>query len=378
MNVIVALVGLLLILLILWDVFAVMVLTRRATRQLQLTIALVLLFRRIYAAFGRRVQDRSRRENYLSVFGPLFLFLRFAAWAGALIGGFALLQWAAGSEVAAPVGAAPFTKVLYASGTTFFTVALGDNAPHSPLPALLNVVEAATGFLFLGLIISYLPVFYQDYSQREVRLSLLDEWAGSPPSAGELLRRLGEDHTLSELNPFLQEWEKWSAEILESHLSYPVLAFFRSQHENQSWVSALAAILDLSALVLVGVADIPPRTARLTFAMARHTAVDLSQTLGAAPRDSKTDRLPPRDLARLRSLLSSNGIQLAEGTAADAKLLKLRGLYEPYLNALSDALFMPLPGWLPEPEAQDNWQKTARLDSSRKANENDHTNSFHN
>jgi hypothetical protein len=214
--------------------------------------------------------------------------------------------------------------------------------------------------MFLGLIISYLPVFYQDYARREVRLSLLDEWAGSPPSAGELLRRIGEDHALSELNPFLQEWETWAAELLESHLSYPVLAFFRSQHENQSWVSALATILDVSALVQVGIKDINPRTARLTFAMARHTAVDLSQSLNAAPRDPKTDRLPPQDLVRLRSLLRSHGIQLAEGTVADAKLRELRGLYEPYLNALSDALFMPLPGWLPEPEARDNWQRTAQ------------------
>ena len=312
MNGITAVVGALLILLILWDVFAVMVLTRRATRQLQLTRTLVLAFRRVYAAFGRRVQDRTRRENYLSVFGPLFLFLRFAAWAVGLIVGFALLQWAAGSQVVAPDGAAPFTKVVYASGTTFFTVALGEVTPHSPLPALLNVSEAAAGFLFLGLVICYLPVFYQDYSQREVRLALLDEWAGSPPSAGELLRRLGADHALSELNPFLQEWEEWSAQLLESHLSYPVLAFFRSQHENQSWVSALATILDVSALVQVGIKDINPRTARLTFAMARHTAVDLSQSLNAAPRDSKTDRLPPQDLVRLRSLLRSHGIQLAE------------------------------------------------------------------
>ncbi len=360
MNAIAGIVGALLILLILWDVFVAMVLTRRATRQLQLTRVLILFFRRLYDDVGRRLHDRTRRENYLSVLGPLFLFFRFSAWMAGLIFGYALLQWAVGSQVEGPAGTASFSRDLYFSGTTFFTVGLGEVTPHEPLPAFLNVAEAATGFMFLGLIVSYLPVFYQDYSRRETRLAMLDEWAGSPPSAGELLRRLGEDRALAALNPFLREWEEWAAELLESHLSYPILAFIRSQHENESWVSALATILDVCALVLVGIDDLNPRAARLTFAMARHAAVDLSQTIGDSVYDNEIDRLPPSKLAELRSLLRSQGVQLAEGPAADAKLRKVRALYEPYMKALSDVLYMPLPEWLPEPEAKDNWQKTAR------------------
>ncbi|TMC46994.1 MAG: two pore domain potassium channel family protein [Chloroflexi bacterium] len=358
MNVIAALAGIVLVILVLWDVFVSMVLTRRATRQLQLTRGLVYAFRRVYAALARALHDMSRRENVLSVVGPLFLFFRFGAWALVLIFAFALLQWAAGSQIAAPEGSAPFATVLYFSGTTFFTVALGDVTPDAPVPRLLNVVEAATGFGFLGLIISYLPVFYQDYARREIRLAMLDEWAGSPPSAGELLRRLGQDHALPELDPFLREWEEWSAELLESHLSYPILIFFRSQHENESWVSALATILDVCALALVGIDGLPPRVARLTFAMARHTAVDLSQIFGS-PHELATDRLPPDDLARLRALLHAQGVELRDDTDAASKLRKLRTLYEPYLQVLSETVSMPLPAWLPEPGAKDNWQKTA-------------------
>jgi hypothetical protein len=354
MNILVGFIGLLIVVLILWDVFIVMVLTRRATRQWQVTTPLVLAFHWVYDVFGRRMRDRTRRENTLSVLGPLFLFLRFGTWAVILVFGYALLQEAVDEPMIT------FSKSLYFSGTTFFTVGLSAVPPQSALPALLNVLEAATGFLFLGLVVSYLPVFYQSYAQREARLALLDEWAGSPPSAGELLRRLGEDQAFPELNPFLQEWEEWSAELLESHLSYPVLAYFRSQHENQSWVSALATILDASTLILTGIDRIPSRTARLTFAMARHTAVDISQTLRAAPQSPATDRLPPQDLAALRELLRAYDIPLAEGPEADARLRELRELYEPYLNALSNALFMPLPGWLPEPGALDNWQKTAQ------------------
>ncbi len=359
MNIIVAIAGASLVLLLLWDVFVVLVLTRRATRQFQLTYAFAALFRSFYAVMGRSIHDRTRREQYLSVFGPLFLFLRFAVWAVGLIVGYAVLQWAVGARVTAPEGAASFTTILYFSATNFFTLGLGDVVPQTGLSRLLAVTEAATGFGFLGLVVSYLPAFYQDYARREVRLSMLDEWAGSPPSAGELLRRLGRDGALSDLNPFLQEWENWCAQLLESHLSYPILAFFRSQHEDQSWLSALATILDVSALVLVGIEGIPPRTARLTFAMARHTAVDLGQTLGRPLAKSNKDRLSSDDLARLREVLQANNVYVAQGPEAENKLRELHDLYEPYLRSLSDAFSMQLPAWIPELDSKDNWQRSA-------------------
>ncbi len=360
MNIIVAIAGVLLVVLILWDVFVVLVLTRRATRQFQFTYALAALFRSIYAAVGRSIHDRTRREQYLSVFGPLFLFLRFAVWAVGLIVGYAVLQWTGGARVTAPEGSASFTTILYFSATNFFTLGLGDVVPQTALSRFLAVTEAATGFGFLGLLVSYLPAFYQDYARREIRLSMLDEWAGSPPSAGELLRRLGQDDALSDLNPFLQEWENWSAQLLESHLSYPILAFFRSQHEDQSWLSALATILDVSALVLIGIEGIPPRSARLTFAMARHAVVDLSQTLGRPLQKPKIDRLSSEDFVRLCELLQVHNVYLANGIAAETDLRELRDLYEPYLNSLSEAFSMPLPDWLPLSNEKDNWLRTAK------------------
>src|ERR1700694_761934 len=152
MRLIASLAGALIVVLVLWDVFAIMVVTRRATRQLQLTALLISILRRISIAFGRHIIDRVRRENYLGILGPLLLFVRFGLWSAALILGYALLQWGAGERIASPDGAASFSTVLYYSGTTFFTVALGDVTPQAAWPRLLNVAEAATGFLFLGLI----------------------------------------------------------------------------------------------------------------------------------------------------------------------------------------------------------------------------------
>ena len=138
------------------------------------------------------------------------------------------------------------------------------------------------GFGFLALVIGYLPVLYQGFSHREVNISLLDARAGSPPTASELLVR--QARNMAGLEILLRDWERWAAELMESHLSYPVLLFFRSQHEHQSWLGAMTAILDASALCIAGVQGGPGRQAQLTFAMARHAVVDLSQATGVHPQ----------------------------------------------------------------------------------------------
>src|SRR5262249_26614567 len=186
-----------------------------------------------------------RRNGFLSVFGPLLLLLMLALWAIGLIFGFALLQWCLGAALSGQDHS--FLTYLYFSGTTFFTLGYGDLVPTGPAGRALGVFEAARVFAFLAVTLSYLPVLYQAFSRREITISLLDARAGSPPTAGELLRRLAAGRSAAGAAPFLVEWERWAAELLESHLSFPVLSYYRSQHDNQSWVGALTAILATSA-----------------------------------------------------------------------------------------------------------------------------------
>src|SRR5204863_3346162 len=201
----------------------------------------------------------------------------------------------------------------YASGSNFFTLGIGDVTPRTPLGRLLTVAEAGTGLAFLALVIGYIPVLFQSFSRREIYVSLLDARAGSPPSAGSLLRRYALSDQRDIMSQFLREWEFWAAEILESHLSYPLLMYYRSQHERQSWLAALTVILDTTALILVGIDGVAKRPAQLTFAMARHTAADLSQLFRTAPRPLAADRLPPVDLERLRGELEAVGLVLRRG-----------------------------------------------------------------
>jgi hypothetical protein len=160
------------------------------------------------------------------------------------------------------------------------------------------------------------------------------------------------------LRELLHEWERWSAELLEGHLSYPILAYFRSQHDNQSWLAALTAILDTYALVMAGLEGACERQPELTFAMARHAVVDLSLVFRTKPREPKPERLSPEKLAELHVLLAGAGLKLREGEAVDRKLAELRQLYEPYVHALATYFRVSIPPWVAAERWMDNWQVT--------------------
>ncbi len=359
--------GVALLLVVLWEAFETIVLPRRVTRRIRLTRFFYRYTWRPWSALAGWTTSDKRRDGWLGFYGPLSLIFLLSFWAVGLIAGFGLLQWAFGSRIQVGSANPGFGIILYFSGTTFFTLGLGDITPQSATARVLTVAEAGMGFGFLAIVIGYLPVIYQAFSRREVNISLLDARAGSPPSAAELLRRHSCDHELESLRQLLHEWERWSAELLESHLSYPVLAYFRSQHNNQSWLSALTTILDTSALVIAGVEGVCQRQAELTFAMARHAVVDLAQVFNARPLPPKHDRLPPAELARLRATLATTGLELHTGEVADRALAKLRSMYEPYVSSLSEYLRVSLPPWSAESRRADNWQTSAWGQVSRVA-----------
>jgi hypothetical protein len=355
-----AIVGIVLICVVLLDAFETVVLPRRATRRLRLARLVLRPTWQLWSAPARgHWRSGERRETYLSFYGPFALLLLIGVWTPGLIGGFALLLWGLGAQLVAAGGDAGVGTALYGSGTTFFTLGLGDVLPHTALGRLLVVLEAGLGFAFLALIIAYIPVLNQAFSQREVNVSLLDARAGSPPSAAELLRRHAGADCIVALAQLFLEGERWAAELLESHLSYPLLAYYRSQHKEQSWLAGLTTILDVAALLLVGIDGAPTRLARLAFAMARHAAADLSHILGTRPQSAASGRLSAADLTHLRTVLAQAGVPLREGPEADRMLTHLRQMYEPFVSALADRLLMPLPPWLPPPGATDVWKVTA-------------------
>ena len=351
--------GVAILLIVVWDAFEVIILPRRVTRRFRLSRLFYKSSWRIWRFTLGLFPSKKIRESALGIFGPLSLLVLVAVWAVGLVFGFALMQYGSGSAVNVTGFNNGFWTDAYLSGTTFFTLGLGDVIPRSGVARALVVFEAGLGFGFLAGVIGYLPFIYGSFSKREVSISLLDSRAGTPPTAGELLRRHSYPHGQEALRELLQEWELWCAELMESHLSYPVLAYFRSQHDNQSWIASLTAILDSCALIMVGIEGACKKQAELTFAIARHAVADLSQVFNTSPKQLSADRLPPAELQRIRDVLAQHGLKLHDEPSADQHLVELRRMYEPYIYALAQYLNQPLPPWIPQKKGKDNWQTTA-------------------
>jgi len=359
--------GILCISIVLFDAFQTIILPRRATGRFRLTRLFYIATWFPWRFFARRFHHARRREVLLGYYGPLSLILLLVVWAAAMVLGFAFIYFAIGSPFSDPSHPSNFHTDLYISGTTIFTLGLGDVTPHSPLARVLLVLQSGMGFGLLAMVMGYFPVLYGAFSRREVSIALLDARAGSPPTAAELMRRHSYDGAAQSLSTLLVEWERWSAELLESHISYPQLCYFRSQHNNQSWLSALTAILDTSSLLIAGVRGLEARQAQLTFAMARHALVDLSQIFNLRPVAEVPDRLPPARCHDLYDMLSASGINLCYDESSRERLRQMRALYEPYAETLSRFLLMPLPQWFSDQPRKDNWQTVARLRAQTEA-----------
>jgi hypothetical protein len=344
------------------DAFETVILPRRANGRFRLTRLFYIVSWRPWRWVARRVHNPRKRETMLSFYGPLSLVFLIATWAGALVVGFALVYSAFPNAFVDPQGAGhTFTTDLYVSGTTLFTLGLGDVVPHTVTVRILAVMESGMGLGFVALVIGYFPVLYGAFSRREVNIALLDARAGSPPTAYELIKRHSFEGGGVALVLLLAEWERWSAELLESHISYPLLCLFRSQHTSQSWLSALVAILDTCAVLIASVQEQSARQAQLTFAMSRHALVDLSQILSAAPTASANDRLPADKFHMIYDRLCSAGVSVCRDGHSSARLNELRQMYEGYAEALSRYLEMPLPPFFIEHPKKDNWLTVARV-----------------
>jgi hypothetical protein len=352
--------GFFLLVLVLWDGFETILLPRRVTRKLRLTSAFYRLSWRVWSGLFGRIRPRKRRDQALSAYGPLSMVMLLMLWAAGQVTAWALLHWARQSPMAEQAAFhTDLPTYLYVSGTTFFTLGLGDIVPRDTVGRVLTVIEAGSGFGFLAIVIGYMPVLYGAFSQRERAISLLDARAGTPPSAVELLCRYHRAQGAGSLDALLVEWERWAADLLQSLVSYPVLAFYRSQHDNQSWLATLATMLDACALLLAGAGAGSRWQAQLTFAMARHAVVDLAQVLHAPPYLGPCARLSPADLPALVRVLHDAAIPLPPREEFEARLAELRRMYEPYVEALGRRLRLPGAVWLRRGDPADNWQTSA-------------------
>ncbi|MCZ2497959.1 two pore domain potassium channel family protein [Xylophilus sp. Kf1] len=343
MNSFVFVLGVVVVVVTLLDAFEVVLLPRAIQRRTQVNRFFFQWTWWAWARVATRLVPSRRRDDFLAVYGPLSMVALFGLWGACLIGGFGLMQWAVMEDVP---GSASLLGQIIVSGDAFFTLGYGDNVPHERLARFLVIVEAGTGFGFIALTIGYLPVLYQHFSRRDVQLIEFSLRAGSPPSAEELLdwhAHGGADA----LERWLGRWESWAGDLIESQAAYPMLAFYRSQHEGQSWVGSLATVLDVCSLLIAGADDGRRQQATATFVALRRTLVEVCEVL-QVPAAAGARSRPMDETARTRLGVSMRGIltEWENDPAAMQAVDRLRASYEPRVIALAAYLLLPLPAWV--------------------------------
>lgn len=362
-SVVTALICASLIAAILHDAFEVMLLPRRVKSKTRIVRYFFKGTWSFWSATGSKISSEDRRHNFLGLYGPLSLVLLLVVWAAGLICAFGGIFWSLNPT---QFSSHQWLNQAYFSGVTFFTLGYGDIVPHLAWSKVLAVFEAGTGLGFIAMVIGYLPVMYQLFSRREALVIMLDSMAGSPPVSTTVLCRYAEAHELDALDGFLLRWQQWAAELLESQLSYPMLAYYRSQHDNQSWLAALTAVMDVSVLIMVRVDGVRTLQARLTFATARLALIEMGRVLGAGPHPFAEERLSSGGFAEIRSKLAAARLRFVDEEEAEERLAAFRSTYEPFLNGLANHLLLSLPCWSSNVDQLDNWMNSPRGKSAKR------------
>lgn len=368
--------GVVLVVAALLDAYQTIILPRRPVGSVRITRLFFVATWTPWRAIGDITRNRKSREQWYSTYGPVSLLMLIGLWASMLVLGFAAVYFGLHAPVTGVLKTdtvfAQFRSCLYLSGTTLFTLGIGDVLPTSHLARILIVMEAGTGLGFFALVIGYVPVLYTTFSHREVNVALLDSRAGSPPTATELIVRHNFNGGHHALTTVLAEWERWAAEMLETHISYPILCYYRSQHDNQSWLAAATAILDTCALLITAIEGPSTRQAQLTFAMARHMLVDLGHVFKREEvekqiREAPSVRLKDEEFARMCDVLAETGFVLCADLRVRERLDAIRKLYEPHACAMSQYLRLDLPMWVAPPadpnRKPDAWATVAGMRS---------------
>ncbi|HEY4825750.1 MAG TPA: hypothetical protein VIH85_03245 [Solirubrobacteraceae bacterium] len=319
---------------------------------------------------GAALLPRGAADTTLGIFGPFGLIAILVLLSAGAMLSFAGLHWAVSTKLGSP-HPADFGDDLYFSAGAFVS-ATNAATPTGGPGKVLQIFEAATGLGFLAIAIGYLPALFQAFSRRETAVARLDPRAGSPPSPGRLLERSGQRGGWEDLDEYLLEWETWTADLMETHLSYPILGYFRSQHINQNWLAALTTIVDASAYALAYGPAGSTEAAELTFRIGQHALGDLAHTFSTRrlkrdPEPRARERLSRQEQDQLRSRLEGSGLHSeADAEVAAERLGELRASYEPYAIAISRHLALELPDWLPRGEVRDQWLTAAEHPAERR------------
>jgi hypothetical protein len=325
-----------------YDLFQSVVLPRPSVRKVQLARTVIRPLWRVWKWLLNRGTRIEQSERRLAAFGPISLLTLFLIWALSLVLGYGLVLDGLGDQFRPNLN--NFLTSFYVSATTLVPLSYGDFVPEQGLARLVIIAESATGVALAALAITLLFELYGSFRSREEAVVALDALAGAPPSAVQLLETAADKTMDGALKETFDEWRRWSAMVLESHLAYPLLVYFRSSHDNEAWINSFAAVMDAASLVMSST-DSPARgAAKLMFTVGNHLVEDLSWVfrLQVEPNPIIEKAEYQAAIARLRAA----GYAIHDGDEAWDKFSHFRSKYASALNLMAQYLLAPPAQWV--------------------------------
>ncbi len=345
LNISSVIVGIAVIALTLSDVFQSVVMPRTTGRRYRISFYVWRWIWHLWPKLAWRfyATDNDGREDFLAVFAPLMLISLIGLWVTLLIVGFASMLW--GMRAGILPGHSSFGTMLYFAGTSLLTVGFGDVVGRSFGPRLASVLAALAGLSLLSILTAYLFAVFGSFQQRETFVVTLAARAGSPPSGVNLLAIAGYSMTREDLPALMIDAQRWGAAVMESHLAYPVLAFFRSSHDDQSWIGTLGTLLDAATLMMTTIDGMRDGQARIFYNVGRHATRDLSRyfRVNVAQEGVGVER---SEFEHACDRLAAAGYALRERDEAWARFANLRSTYAPHLNLLARFFEIPALQWI--------------------------------
>jgi Ion channel len=228
---------------------------------------------RIWREAALRLRDPERREDALALFAPSILVVFLATWVAMLIAGFGLLFWALRADLRPHPN---LGSAFYFAGTTLTTIGYGDIVPITALTRFIALCAAASGLGVVAIVATFLFQTFAAFQRREAFIVTNSVRTGAPPSGLEFLKTHVALGLVDDIGPVLRQAQRWISEVMETHLAYPILTYFRSSHDDESWVGTLGALLDASTLLITTVELDHRGQAELTLRAGTHLVRDFA------------------------------------------------------------------------------------------------------
>jgi hypothetical protein len=325
-----------------YDLFQAIVLPRPAVARLLFTPGLVRIAWHGWRRLARLLHRPRRAEAMRGAFGPLMVLCLLAVWALFMLLGFGLELNALRDQIRTPPRG--LGDSLYLSALSMFTLGYSTSVPVGGAARLVTGFEAAVGLGMVALVISLLFSLFNAFQRREALVLTLDAAAGAPPSGVQLLENMAQFSLVGDLDGLFVDWTNWAAEVLESHLAFPLLLYFRSSHDNEAWLNSFGAVMDAAALVMTTLEDLPQGRALVFLRVGKHLVDDLALYLGV-PRDGAPG-LEADEHAQACDRLAASGYRLRPRDAAWHQFARLRRQYGPVLARLASEFEVVPAQWI--------------------------------